>query len=166
MKNIYSFWIILTLIVVSNISFAATYKCEDQGVITYSDTPCKGKALSIDGGALKSIPKKPAHNTYSGRERTEKTLKVLEESRQQRETQRKIRDLERDIELLTQERNGQLEAIKKQLEYPEVDVNDDDDELRVRDMKTRLSGEMSAISAQYEEKIRHIRRQIKELRGN
>jgi hypothetical protein len=155
---------ILLLMAFSQTAIAATYKCEENGQISYSDKPCSGKAVAIDEAAIKSIPGKTSAPSDATR-RTKQTLQTLEAARQQREVLREISLLEREVELLQQERDAKLADLKMQGEYPEVDENDDDDELRVRDLQQKLAQEMTAVSASYAEQIQQITDKINVLRG-
>jgi len=155
---------ILFLMACNQTVIAATYKCEENGQISYSDKPCSGKAIAIDEAAIKSIPDKPSGSSDATR-RTKQTLQTLEAARQQREVLSEISQLEREVELLQKERDAKLADLKMQAEYPEVDENDDDDELRVRDLKQSLAQEMNDVTARYAEQIQQISEKINLLRG-
>ena len=163
MSRMIQLYSILLLAIVSQSGFAATYKCEQNGQISYSDKPCSGKAVEIDQAVIKSTQRKPSAPSDSTR-RTKQTLQTLEASRQQREVLREISLLEKQLEQLQQERDAKLADLKIQGEYPEVDENDDDDELRVRDLKQSLTQEMTAVSARYAEQIQQITDKINVLR--
>ena len=67
---------------------AAIYKCEQAGIVTYTDIPCDGQQLSV------TVPEKPQETQDKSLAREKKEVAQLQAIREQRERQDKqIRDL-------------------------------------------------------------------------
>jgi hypothetical protein len=60
---------------------SALYKCEQQGHLTYSDSPCSGKQIDI------AVPATPSSNHAAEMTRAQSELRRLQNSREQKERQ-------------------------------------------------------------------------------
>ncbi len=95
---------------------AAIYKCEQAGVVTYTDIPCDGQQLPV------AVPDKPHETDDKSLAREKREVAKLQAIREQRERQDKqIRDLStRDAAA----RERKCKSLALQLKWREEDVRD------------------------------------------
>lgn len=162
MSIIFKLSIPLLLICTSYSTFAAVFKCEENGNVTFSDTPCNGDAKDITDQHLKTTPKTTTTTTFDT-EKIKKKADEMESSRIKREIKRDISTLEKQIDQIIKKRDSELLTLKNQKES--LGYGDDyDDELRVIELKKSISDEMSALSSQYSAEIDKLNEKIKNLR--
>ena len=158
--------IALALILASHCLSAAPYKCLDKGVISYSDRPCQGTTLNLDVPRNRAVPNKTADSPPSSADRTVQAVKKMEAARIQRELEYRISRLERQIVDKKSLNEQTLEKLKEQHDSTVIDdENDDDDVIRVRDMKQSLSQEMQAVIDRQNAEVEQLSKQINVLRS-
>ena len=95
---------------------AAIYKCEQAGVVTYTDIPCNGQQLSV------AVPDKPHETDDKSLAREKREVAKLQAIREQRERQDKqIRDLSTRGAAA---RERKCKSLALQLKWREEDVRD------------------------------------------
>lgn len=95
---------------------AAIYKCEQAGVVTYTDIPCDGQQLPV------AVPDKPHETDDKSLAREKREVAKLQAIREQRERQDKqIRDLSTRGAAA---RERKCKSLALQLKWREEDVRD------------------------------------------
>ena len=95
---------------------AAIYKCEQAGVVTYTDMPCDGQQLPV------AVPDKPHETDDKSLAREKREVAKLQAIREQRERQDKqIRDLSTRGAAA---RERKCKSLALQLKWREEDVRD------------------------------------------
>lgn len=95
---------------------AAIYKCEQAGVVTYTDIPCNGQQLSL------AVPDKPHETDDKSLAREKREVAKLQAIREQRERQDKqIRDLSTRGAAA---RERKCKSLALQLKWREEDLRD------------------------------------------
>ena len=95
---------------------AAIYKCEQAGVVTYTDIPCDGQQLPV------AVPDKPHETDDKSLAREKREVAKLQAIREQRERQDKqIRDLSTRGAAA---RERKCRSLALQLKWREEDVRD------------------------------------------
>lgn len=153
----------LILFCIAHTSYAAVFKCDDHGEITFSDKPCKGNAQDITDQHLKSIPKKQTSGATSSAKKTRELADKMEASRIQREINRDISSLQKEIDQNIKLRDSELLTLNHEKEL--IGHGDNyDDELRAIDLKKIISDKESAVRSNYSAKIEKLNKKITSLR--
>jgi hypothetical protein len=140
---------------------ADVYRCVENGVTTYQDTPCR----TPDGGKSVRVvipdPPPPRANSQEDLEEMRKRVDAFARERRQKEIATEIDGLDRTIARLAREEAAELDALRQKRGYAANNFQTDLFDKGVVDRA--LTDEMAAVSAKYRERTEPMRRRIAEL---
>ncbi len=140
-------------------SYATVFKCDENGKISFSDTPCKSKAQDITKNQPKPFTKKPETSSTS---RTEKARQIHDELKASR-TKRKI---QQDIRFLKKEISNKKKALESELKVLEKGKKDVDygedyfDELQAENLRKSISDNMTDTNNRHSAEISVLQKRI------
>ncbi len=152
----------ILLLLSSYSSYAMVYKCEKNGVISYSDSPCKDSEKEIASKELKPAPKKPASSPTSSVKKTKKINEKLSASQEKRDVESEIKALKKQIRKNKKSLELEIQSLEKKKTY--VDYGQDEyDEIQADKQFKRISQDMASARKQSSIEIENLQRKIKSL---
>jgi hypothetical protein len=137
------------------IAQAGVYRCEHNGEIEYSQTPCGDDALEINVNTYTSPPRSEGDDnaTTTDQGTSPAATEGVDEFLERRRLQRQIASLERDKERLVSERDRKLEALKDQMRRTDN---------RARGAELQL--EAINVEDDYNRRIYELNKQLRQLK--
>ena len=152
----------ILLLLSSYSSYAMVYKCEKDGDISYSDSPCKDSEKEVASKELKTTPKKPASSSTSSVNKTKKMNEELSASREQRDIEGDIKALEKQIREKKKSMELDLQALEKSKSH--VDFGEDEyEELEADKLLKSINADMTATENRYSAEVEALQLKIKSL---
>ena len=165
MSIFYKLGFTLLLISLNFSAYAAVFKCEENGNITFSDTPCKSSAQDLTHEQLTPPAKTATPADKSRLKKTKQLADKLEASRIKREIQRDIISLESEIEDINKSRDEELLALNKIKDSIGDDGEYDDEELTAADLRKNINDKINEATNKYTAKIEEANKKISDLRS-
>ncbi|WP_240223619.1 DUF4124 domain-containing protein [Rheinheimera hassiensis] len=145
----------LLLITVPALVSANVYKCEVNGVITYSQIPCSDDAQVTDY-SRDEIADPPQPQSTTSTDKAAATMNRLSDSIKKRDMRIAINRLKSDKAKLQNQRDAKMAKLKNSKRYA-------NNNLAGAVWEESLSNEMAAIAAQYDTDVRAIDVEIDRL---
>ncbi len=142
---------------------AATYKCTQQGRITYSDTPCSSGQQSTALPAEKPVTPDARRQSRSVQEKYHQLNQGLEAERKKREARRKIIRLRAEIRALEKNKQTALKEISEEMDSLDFNSDDIDDVVLAEFRQQELFEQQRKIESKYQLERQALQNQIDAL---
>ena len=134
-------------------AFADTYKCQVNGVVSYSDKPCKESPQPLQLPKYQAPEKKSGKAAISDKEKYHQLNVKLETARKKRAMQREAEALKLQIEETRQAKADTLKKIRQALEEIDFDSDDIDDDILAEETEVELKAELRKADQAFGRKI-------------
>lgn len=143
---------------------AAAFKCNIDGVVSYSDKPCAENAHAIN----LPLPNPRPKNTQTGKpssslDKYHQINTTLEHARQRRQTERDIKALKFQLDDTQKARDDAIKRIKQALDSIDYAADDFDDELIAEEKEKALKAELLSTQKEFAHKLERLNAEIAAL---
>ena len=140
---------------------AATYKCVEDGIVTYQGTPCKGAGAAInvvppDDAATAASSKGTPTDPSAIAAKFDEQAKKLELERRLRDIDYETPKLEEEIAAYQTEMKTELEALQQKKDFWKR-------QLGGKTQEQAVSDEMQSVSEKYQAKIKTVQDDLARL---
>lgn len=138
---------------------AATYKCVDEGRVTYQATPCKGA-----GSAINVIPPDDAAGYVKGTETDPGTTAAkFDEQAKELVREQRLRDINYETQKLEAEIGGYQSAMQSELDTLQQRRDFWDKQLGGKTQAQNVADEMRSVTDKYQSMIKTAQDKLTEL---
>jgi len=154
------FLVLSSYLLVAN---AAAFKCNINGVVTYSDKPCAENAQAL------TLPDPRPKNNRSGKpsssvDKYHQINTTLENARQRRQIERDIKALKLQLDDTQKERDNAINQIKQALAAIDYAADDFDDEILAEEKEKALNAQLQSTQEEYAQKLEKLNAEIAALK--
>ncbi len=144
------------ILIFSPNTFAETFKCEQNGAISYSDKPCTNP-LPLQLPSYKPAEKNAGRAALSDKEKYHQINSKLESARKERAAKRRIASLKTQIEETELTRQQRVKELREKIDALEFNNADMDDDINAEAQEQALNAQIKRVNDEFRQKLNALR---------